>query len=151
MSFLIGEAFLGVFAAFALQRAYSWYRDNETRKKLKESLRTELKQCISRLNGEGLLLPIAMWHSTVTSGDVKLLSFNERTQLAAIYFKIENHNYEAKRVRDSEVVGQTAPGRVIVDGMSPQRARWNRLRNALREEEKILKEKIEEFLKAAWW
>jgi len=98
---------LGVLGAFILERLYSWYKDTQNENKLKESLRSELEKCLALLTGQGNLLPTMMWNSAVTSGDVKLLSYNERTQLSGFYFEIENHNYEAKRVRDSAVVSQT--------------------------------------------
>lgn len=114
-------------------------------------LKNELESCASRLMGKGLLLPTKMWNSTVTSGDVKLLSFDERTQLSSLYFEIENHNYEAKRVRDDAVVARTGPRRVIMKGMDQARAYWERLSKALLENEKILKQRISELLKESWW
>jgi hypothetical protein len=105
MSFVIGP-FFGVLGAFILERLYGWYKDTQNENKLKESLRGELEKCLALLTGQGNLLPIMMWNSAVTSGDVKLLSYDERNQLSGVYFEIENHNYEAKRVRDSAVVSQ---------------------------------------------
>jgi hypothetical protein len=107
---LVGP-FLGVFGAFALQRLYNWYRDGQSRKKLRKNLRSELEKGLSLLSGQRNLLPTIMWNSTVASGDVKLLSFKDRNQLSSIYFEIENHNYATKRVRDSAVVALTGSHR----------------------------------------
>jgi len=149
MSFVIGP-FFGVLGAFVLERLYSWYRDSQNEKKLKESLRSELEKCLALLTGKGNLLPVMMWNSTVTSGDVKLLSYDERTRLSGVYFEIENHNYEAKRVRDSAVVAQTGSRGVIVDGMDQAKMYWVRLSKALYENEGDLKRRISELLRASW-
>ena len=149
MSFVIGP-FFGVLGAFVLERLYSWYRDSQNEKKLKESLRSELERCLALLTGKGNLLPVMMWNSAVTSGDVKLLSYDERTQLSGVYFEIENHNYEAKRVRDSSVVARTGPRRIIVEGMDQAEMYWIGLSKALSEREENLKQMISELLKASW-
>jgi len=88
------------------------------------------------------------WLSKVTSGDIKTLPFIERHQLSAIYFGIENHNYEAERVRHSAVIAQTAtPGR-RVDRMPATLAYWASLSKRLEKEEGDLKEKISALPKA---
>ena len=148
---LFVESFLGILAAFGLRRWWGWRKDSQNRKKLKESLKNELEKCMSLLKGEGMLIPTKMWNSTVTSGDVKLLSFNERTQLSSIYFEIENHNYEAKRVRDSAIVARTGNRHIIENGMSQAMAHWVRLSKRLREEENFLKQRISKLLKEPWW
>jgi len=149
MSFMIGEAFFGVLTAFILERLYSSYKDGQNRQKLKENLKGELERCMTLLTGKGNLLPTAMWNSTVTSGDVKLLSFDKRTKISSIYFEIDNHNYEAKRVRDSAVLagGETGSG-VMYTGSQQY---WLQLSKVLRENEVILKQKISELLKEPWW
>jgi len=149
MSFFI-EPFFGVLAAFGLNRLWDWFKDRRNKKKLKQNLRNELVSCISQLKGKGMLLPTIMWDSTVTSGDVKLLTFDERTRLSSVYFEIGNHNYEAKRVRDSAVVAQTGPRDVILDGMSAPQAYWKQLSKALLENEEILKQRISELLNESW-
>jgi len=141
MSFVIIGPFFGVLSAFALERAYSWYRDRQNRKKLNEILKIELERCMKLLTGKGNLLPTKMWESIVTSGDVKVLPFNERTQLFTIYFEIENHNYEAKRVRDSAVVALTGSHRVILAGRDQAESYWRSLSKNLIEEEKNLVKK----------
>jgi len=95
LSFVVGP-FLGVIGGFAVERAITWYRNKVNRIKLKENIRAELDRCVKSLTGKGNLLPTTMWNSTVATGDLKLLSFFQRTKLSMIYFDIENFNYEAK-------------------------------------------------------
>jgi hypothetical protein len=145
------ETFLGILTAFGLRRLWDWRKDNQNRKKLKESLKNELQGCIGLLVGKGMLLPTIMWNSTVTSGDVKLLSYNWRTRLSSVYFEIENHNYEAKRVRDSAIVAQTGSRDIILDGQKAPLWHWHALSKRLYENEKILKQRISKLLKEPWW
>jgi hypothetical protein len=56
------------------------------------------------LTGKGNLFPTLIWNSAISSGDIGLLSFAERTKLSSLYFEIDNYNYEAKRVRDVSVI-----------------------------------------------
>jgi len=149
LSFVIGS-FLGVIGGFATEWAISWYRNRMNREKLKENIRDELNRCIERLIGKGKLLPTSMWHSIVATGDLKLLPFSQRTKLSVIYFGIDNFNYEAKRVRDSEVLANVGTSRVIVNGMTPAKAYWNRLSEKLLKEEDNVKQKLSKFLKEPW-
>jgi len=48
MSYITGPLF-GVLGAFALERLYNWYRDEQNRMKLEENLRSELESCLSQL------------------------------------------------------------------------------------------------------
>lgn len=150
MSFF-AETFLGILTAFGLRRWWDWRKDNQNRKKLKESLKNELETCMSLLTGEGMLLPTMMWNSTVTSGDVKLISYDERTQLSSVYFEIENHNYEAKRVRDSSIVAHTGPRDLILDGKRASLAYWEALSQRLYKNEETLKQRISKLLKEPWF
>lgn len=150
MSFIPGEAFFGVLAAFLLERAYNRHRDGENRKKLMENLRNELETGVNLLVGKGNLLPTANWNSTISSGDVKLLIFSERSKLSSIYFQIENHNYEAKRVRDGAVIAQTGGHNRIRNGMPAALAYWHGLSESLKKNEEHLKEEISMLLKEAW-
>jgi len=148
--FLFMPTFLGVLAAFGLERLWGSYRDGENRKKLKESLKNELESCVEQLTGEGSLLPTKMWNSSVISGDVRLFRFNERTQLAAIYFEIENHNFDARRVKENEIVARTGPRDLILNGMKASYAIWTRMKEHLLKNEETLKERISEVLKEPW-
>ena len=150
MSFVFGS-FFGVLGGFATERVYNWYRNKMDSSKLKENLKSELDRCIKKLIGKGNLLPTMMWKSTVATGDLSLLPFNQRTKLAMIYFAIENHNYEAKRVRDGAVIAQTGGiPRTLLNGRPQAEAYWIRLSKNLVSEEEGLKHKITEFLKEPW-
>lgn len=151
MSELVIGPFLGVLGGLGSERLYDWIKDRETRSKLKQSIRNELETCMSLLTGKGNLLPTTMWNSTVTSGDVKVLSFDDRKHLSSMYFEIENHNYEAKRVRDSAVVAKTGSYKVIAGGRDIAEAHWRGLSELLYKEEQSLKKKISELLKNPLW
>jgi hypothetical protein len=150
MSELIGTL-AGILIGFGLDRTYTGYKDRKQKQELKVNLREELKNCQDLLTGQGNLLPTVMWNSAISSGDIGLLSFADRTKLASFYFQIDNHNYEAKRVRDSAVVAQTGSRTSIVNGMPAAQAYWVTISNALVKEEESLKEKIAELLKDKTW
>jgi hypothetical protein len=143
--------FLGVLAAFGLQRAYDRYRDRQNRRKIKKNLQNELNSCIAQLTGKGMPLPLTMWNATVTSGEARLLSFDERTRLSSVYFEISNHNDEAKRVNDTAVVAQTGSHDSLRDGMPAPEAYWRRRRGSLLKDEENVKRRITELLKEPWW
>ena len=151
MAELVIGPFLGVIGAFASQRAYNKYKSSQERKKLKQNLKGELNVCVNLLTGKGNLVPTAMWKSAISAGDIALLSFTDRSKLSAIYFEIDNHNYEAKRVRDSAVVAQTGSRRELCNGMPAAQAYWVGLSKSLISEEELLKQKIIEFLKDPLW
>jgi hypothetical protein len=152
MSELVVGPFLGVIGGLAAQRLYDWLKDEGNKKTLKESLKNELEKCIELLTGQGNLLPTMMWNSTVTSGDVKLLSFNDRTKLSQIYFNIENHNYEAKRVRDIAVMVNKRGSGGSLDKLNiDAEAYWKKLSVILSQQERFLKEKIATTLKDPLW
>jgi hypothetical protein len=148
---LVLGPFLGVVGGLASKGLYDYFKDAGNKKKLKENLKNELENCLELLTEKGNLLPIMMWNSTVTSGDVKLLSFDERNKLSKIYFEIDNYNYEAKRVRDSAVVASTGDYRVTLDGRPEAKAYWHQLSKALIKEEGILKAKISVILEDGLW
>jgi len=151
MSELVVGPFLGVIGGLAAQRLYDWLKDEGNKKKLKENLKNELEKCVELLTEQGNLLPTMMWSSTVASGDVKLLSFNDRTKLSSIYFEIDNYNYEAKRVRDGAVMAQTGSHDIILNGMTAAMAYWTKLSKNLIGIDNKLKEKISELLKDSMW
>jgi hypothetical protein len=150
MSELVGSL-VGIVIGFGLERSYAGFKARRHRRELKENLETELKNCQLLLTGQGNLLPTIMWNSTITSGDIGLLSFADRTKIASIYFQIDNHNYEAKRVRDSAVVAQTGSSSSKQNGMTVAQAYWVTLSNSLVKEEESLKEKITGILKDQTW
>jgi len=150
LRFILGP-FFGVLLAFAIERGYGRYRDRANRKKVKTNLKSELEKCKCLLTGQGNLLPTEMWNSTITTGDTKLLSFDERGKLSSVYFEINKHNYEAKRVRDSSVVAQTGPHHTIHDGKPAAEAYWTKLSQRLRQQEDSLRQRIAKVLAEPWW
>jgi hypothetical protein len=93
-----------------------------------------------------------MWNSTVTSGDVKVLSFAERTILSQIYFKIDNHNYEAKRVRDVAVLVNTETGIGSSEKLhSDAKVYWRNLSMLLANKEQMLNGEIATLLQESIW
>ena len=103
MSELIGTL-AGILIGFGLDRTYTGYKDRKHKQELKVNLKEELTKCQVLLTGKGNLLPIAMWNSAISSGEIGLLSFTDRTKLSSLYFEIDNYNYEAKRLRDVSVI-----------------------------------------------
>jgi len=150
MSELLGSL-AGILIGFSLDRLYTAGKDKKNRKKLKENLKNELESCISLLNSQGNLLPKIMWDSSIASGDIGLLSFADRTKLSNAYFKIDNYNYEAKRVRDSAVIAQTGPRNIMVGGKSKDEAYWQQLSHNLMLEELRIKDLISKLLKDELW
>jgi hypothetical protein len=150
LSELIGTL-VGILIGFGLDRTYTGYKDRKHRRELKINLKEELTKCQELLTGKGNLLPTVMWNSAISSGDIGLLSFADRTKIASLYFQIDNHNYEAKRVRDSAVVAQTGSGRELCNGMPAAQAYWQTISKSLIEEEEALKQKIFEIQKDPLW
>ena len=107
MSELIGTL-AGILIGFGLDRTYTGYKDRKHKKELKVNLKEELNNCQDLLTGQGNLLPTVMWNSAISSGDIGLLSFADRTKLSSLYFEIDNYNYEAKRLRDVAVIVKTS-------------------------------------------
>jgi hypothetical protein len=144
LSELIGTL-AGIVIGFGLDRTYTALKRRKDRKELKQNLKQELERCNQLLTGMGNLLPTIMWTSTITSGDIGLLSFNDRTILSSLYFEIDNHNYEAKRVRDTAVIAQTNSGNSKVKDY------WEAISFSMRNQEIDLRNKILKALEVEFW
>lgn len=147
ISELIGSlagSLVGILIGFGLDRLYSFCQDRKNRGKLKENLRNELDSCQSLLVGKGNLLPTVMWNSAISSGDISLLSFSDRTKLSSLYFEIDNFNYEAKRVRDVAVIVNSTHS-------NDAQVYWNGLTSSMKDNELQLKEKIAKMLQEQLW
>ena len=143
ISELIGSlagSLVGILIGFGLDRLYSFCQDRKNRGKLKENLRNELDSCQSLLVGKGNLLPTVMWNSAISSGDISLLSFSDRTKLSSLYFEIDNFNYEAKRVRDVAVIVNSSHS-------NDAQVYWKSLTIFMMNNELLLKEKIAKCLR----
>jgi hypothetical protein len=151
MSELIGPL-AGILIGFGLDRTYTGYKDRKHRRELKVNLKEELKKCQELLIGKGNLLPAVMWNSAISSGDIGLLSFTDRTKLSSLYFEIDNYNYEAKRVRDAAVIVHTPHGGGTLDASARKSSQyWELLSLNLRANELTLEEKIGQILNDKIW
>jgi hypothetical protein len=162
LSFL--PPFFGVLAAFLIERLWHRHEDDKDRQKFLEDVRKELESCIKLLAGEGNLCPLDMWHSGISSGLLKLLPNETRTSLASVYFKLENHNYEAEKVRDVSILKVAEMGKpqnivklepVLKDGPSVYRTFLEMLHYQLSlrliDSEKKLCNEIDDLLKQNMW
>ena len=97
---LIG-AFFGVLLGFGVNEIWRKRLENNRKSFFRKLLLHEVKYSIELLNGMVNLVPIDAWNSLVNSGDIALFK-DKAIELNDVYFKIQNYNYEAKRVRDAE-------------------------------------------------
>ena len=97
---LIG-AFFGVLLGFGVNEIWRKRLENNRKSFFRKLLLHEVKYSIELLNGTVNLVPIDAWNSLVNSGDIALFK-DKAIELNDVYFKIQNYNYEAKRVRDAE-------------------------------------------------
>ena len=97
---LIG-AFFGVLLGFGVNELWRKRLENNRKSFFRKLLFYEVKYSIELLNGMVNLVPIDAWNSLVNSGDIALFK-DKAIELNDVYFKIQNYNYEAKRVRDAE-------------------------------------------------
>jgi len=161
--------FFGVLAAFLIQRAWSWNEDQSSKKKLLKDIRKELTSCSERLVGQGNLVPTDIWKSAVSSGTLKVIPHDRKSELASIYFKIECHNYEAEKVRDVGILAETTQTekpkakreygkegegeRLIINIIDRTDAQllWDELSVRLKKSEEELKKAIDDLLKQDIW
>ena len=101
--------FLGVTLAFLLDRIVDLYKDRSDRKLLLRSIKIELNENQSRLEGYGRLVDKDIWDSGVASGKIQLLCSEQLLVLSKLYHTIENYNYEAKRCRDAAEEARSIP------------------------------------------
>jgi len=96
---LIG-AFFGVLLGFGVNELWRKRLENNRKSFFRKLLLHEVKDSIKLLSGTVNLIPIDAWNSLVNSGDIALFK-DKAIELNDVYFKIQNYNYEAKRVRDA--------------------------------------------------
>jgi len=148
LSFL--PPFFGVLAAFVLQWLGKKYERRRDRKQFLQEIKKELEACYQFLKGQGNLLPIDMWESGKASGFLSLIRHEIKVQLAAVYFRIECHNYEAEKLREVSILAATTKQKR--EGTEPY---WfsdaerlhSDLSNRLFESEIALRKDINELLK----
>lgn len=144
-------SFFGVLTAFLLQWLGRRYDRRQDRKKFLKDIKHELEIGSTLLTGAGQLLPIDMWESGKASGFLSLIPHDAKTKFATIYFRIESHNYEARRVRDTAVLAETGSRSSLQNGMTATKALWKRQSKALEEEERDLRQKISDIMAESWW
>lgn len=108
-------SFFGVLSAFALQWIAKWYERRKDRKQFKKDIRHELETGITYLTGAAQLLPTDMWESGKASGFLSLISHEVRVKFAKVYFSIDSHNYESKKLWDESVLAFTTMEKPKVD------------------------------------
>ena len=143
MSELIGTL-AGILIGFGLDRTYIGYKDRKHKQELKVNFKEELTKRQELLTGKGNLLPIAMWNSAISSGDIGLLSFTDRTKLSSLYFEIDNYNYETKRLRDVSAIVNSSHN-------NDAQTYWKSLTVSMMNNDQLLKAKITKMLEEQLW
>jgi len=104
-----------------------------------------------------------MWNYGISSGSLRLLSFETKTELAKIYTGIQFYNYEARRVRDVSILSATTKEkpRVEVDAihegkpikilMTHPELLHTLLTDSLKKWEESLRDSINKLLKQNIW
>jgi len=130
--------------AFVSRWIASWARDADNHKKNLRSLKTELTECRKSLIGKGYLLNDSFWKSTLASGDIKLLTYDQRTKIGTVYVQVDNYNYEAKRTRDASARAASTKSQADIDyhGILTRQSK---------NMEQDLDERIERLLREKWW
>jgi len=164
VSLLLSLGLFGVLLTLMIDIARNAYEVRRNKGKFLQSVKKELEECHSLLNGEGKLLPTDMWKSGISTGSLKLISYEDQILLARVYFRIECHNYEAEKVRDVSILAASEKGKpqklVKIETVMKQSPaefytysellHWQ-LSLQLRESEKILRSDIDSLLKRQIW
>jgi len=139
--------FAGVLLAFGSARFYDWWKNQRERRKLLQSLRRELKDCMNKLDGKARLVPIDMWQSTIASGKVMLLSSEQLEKLGRTYHGLSNHNFDSKKLWNVSVIAKTEKA-ARTD--TPAKLTWFALSGHLAKKEKVLKAGVIRLLEERW-
>jgi hypothetical protein len=161
-------AFSGVFLAFVLEWAWRRQQRKNDRKQFLKGIRHELETGSTFLTGEARTMPVDMWESGKASGSLSLVSYEQKTKLASIYYGIGSHNYESIRLRDVSILAATTTEKPKVESVvqvvqiGDKKAMFHRdltdvqrlhmaLNERNRNEEKALKAAIQNLLKENMW
>jgi hypothetical protein len=94
----------GVIIGFAFYEYMGTLKNINDRSRVRKYLRTELEESDTILEKDTLeLLPTSNWSSLLSTGDLSLLKFDQRKEIAKVYSLIEKQNYETKRIHDYEI------------------------------------------------
>lgn len=156
-------SFFGVLLAFFVQWLGRRYDRRQDRKQFKKDIRHELETGITYLTGAAQLLPTDLWESGKASGFLSLVSHDIRVKFAKVYFSIESHNYESKKLWDESVLAFTTTEKPKVDTLvksgdkivkvplTPAQL-WHRAHTAqVVDTEKGVKKLIDDLLKENIW
>jgi hypothetical protein len=147
--------FFGVLVGFGADRVWSYFQNYLGRRDLLRGVKVELERAEKlALALKGNLLPTDNWKSAIYSGRAMLLKQKIRSQIGEMYFAIDNHNYEAKIVRQ---LGEEARGTLATSGgggVSFNQAKmhlWTVRSQELEKSEASLASKIRELLRESYW
>ena len=163
-SLLLSLGVFGIVVTFAIERVHKAYEVRRDRGKFLRIVKRELEESRNLLTGDGNLLPTDMWRSGISTGSLKLISYDDQILLARVYFRIECHNYEAEKVRDVSILAASEKGKpqklVKIEPVMKQSPaefhtysellHWQ-LSLRLRESEKSLRRDIDSLLEKRIW
>jgi hypothetical protein len=149
LSWELLATFLGVFAAFSLDRLIDWIKNFRSREDLKRDLRNELEEIRGKLTGRGLRLYPDIWDSAISSGQIRLLNSEQVRKLRNVYDLVKGTDYEAMRVRDAAIDFEKAKAGQQKD-TSLWEQRWAEYSQHGIQREKELRAMIENILKEDW-
>lgn len=138
------SSFLGILTAFISKWLFNYYKNSKDRKKLLTLLKEELGRNSELLIGKGNLLQDAIWKMMINTGGFMLFNIDERAKISQIYTLVENHNYEAEKVRNISILSV---------GLRSQ-SMWKlhcHLSQRLIDNEKNIKKKIDQLLQENIW
>lgn len=147
--------FLGVLLGFGLERLYSWWSNRRSRRGLLRGAKLELEMGKKRLDEQkGKLIQTDAWQSAIYSGQAMLLRQEIRSRIGQVYFAVDNHNLEAKRVF---AVGEEARQSTSTDAQGhvtfnqAKMEEWTKRSKMLMEEETGLSAAIQGLLNDSFW
>jgi len=147
LSFL--PPFLGVLAAFGLERLWSYVGNCRARADLLRSLKSELEYAKDRLDElQGKRVQRDTWVSGTYSGRTMLLRHEVRSQIGRAYFALDNYSYEIELMRQFSEQARQAIGAPDQDAKARLAAvRWEQAV----EMQKSMSAAIETLLKQDFW
>ncbi len=100
----IGPAFGVIFGFILKDYSYELYKDNKRRKFYLNLLNENVDEIIKRLPEEGAdLVSEDVWATCINSGDLKLFSYSQASDLYKTFFYVKVHNYIAVRFSNNQV------------------------------------------------
>jgi hypothetical protein len=95
-------ALAGVSLALQVDTLLEEGRNKKKRQTIITDLKIELRRALEAVVvTKGNILPMDNWKSCVSSGELRLLTPEQRSRLSEVYYRIEVQNYESTRVADA--------------------------------------------------